>query len=120
MQPRLKKSINQVHLKNGPYELIVMHLGRELELNGFEAADERQANTVSKYATNNSETPKSTCNHRIKSRYHKSQCRQLKKQNNKSRTRKPVLEEIMVHPQTLTPTPITVITIATKRMTRNL
>ena len=44
--PHLKKSINQAHLENGTYQQIVTHLERELELNGLEAPDELQINTV--------------------------------------------------------------------------
>ena len=46
MPPHLKKSINQAHLENGTYEQIVSHLERELELNGLEAPDEIQLNSV--------------------------------------------------------------------------
>ena len=46
MPPHLKKSINQAHLENGTYEQIVSHLEKELELNGLEAPDEIQLNTV--------------------------------------------------------------------------
>ena len=33
-------------MENGTYEQFVTHLGRELELNGLEATDELQRNTV--------------------------------------------------------------------------
>ena len=47
MPPHLKKSINQAHLENGTYEQIVTHhLERELKLNGLEAPNELQINTV--------------------------------------------------------------------------
>ena len=46
MPPHLQKSINQAHLENGTYEQIVSHLERELELNGLEAPDEMQLNSV--------------------------------------------------------------------------
>ena len=46
MPPHLKKSINQAHLGNGTYEQIVSHSETELELNGLEAPDEVQINTV--------------------------------------------------------------------------
>ena len=46
MPPHLKKSMNQAHLEIGTYEQIVTHLGKELELNGLEAPDELQINTV--------------------------------------------------------------------------
>ena len=52
MPPDLKKLINQAHLENGTYEQIVTHLERELELNGLEAPDELQINTVSQQFTN--------------------------------------------------------------------
>ena len=46
MHPHLKKSINQAHLGNGTYNQIVSYLENELELNGLEATDELQINTV--------------------------------------------------------------------------
>ena len=46
MPPHLKKSINQAHLENGTYELIVTHLERELELNNLETFDETQMKIV--------------------------------------------------------------------------
>ena len=62
MPPHLKKSINQAHLENGTYEQIVTHLERELELNGLEAPDELQINTVSQQPTNtNADRRKPTC-----------------------------------------------------------
>ena len=48
----LKKSINQAHLENKTYEQIVTQLQRELELNGLEARDELQINTVSHNTAN--------------------------------------------------------------------
>ena len=45
MPPHLKKPINHAHLENGTYEQIVIHLERELELNGLEAPDKLQINT---------------------------------------------------------------------------
>ena len=51
MPPHLKKSINQAPLENGTYKQIVWHLERELELNGLEAQDELQKNTVTQQAT---------------------------------------------------------------------
>ena len=55
--PHLKKSIEQAHLENGPYEQIVSHLEKELELNGLEAPNELQINTVTQQATQ--QTPQS-------------------------------------------------------------
>ena len=62
MPPHRKKSINQAHLENGPYEQIVTHPGRELELNGLEDPDELQINTVSHNTVNaNADRAKPTC-----------------------------------------------------------
>ena len=57
--PHLKKTINQSHLENGTYEQVVSHLESELELNGLEAPDELQTNTVTQQPTQqNSEKSK--------------------------------------------------------------
>ena len=62
MPPHLKKSINQAHFEKATSEQIVSHLGRELELNGLEAPDELQINTVTQHATKPmAEKLKSTC-----------------------------------------------------------
>ena len=80
MPPHLKKSINQAHLENGTYEQIVSHLERELELNGLEAPDEMQINTVMQQDTQqNSEKPKPTCHYCKKPGHYRNQCRQLKR-----------------------------------------
>ena len=64
MPPHLKKSINQAHLENGTYELIVTQLERELELNGLEAPDELQINTVSHNTVNAiADRAKPTCHY---------------------------------------------------------
>ena len=82
MPPHLKKkSINQAHLENGTYEQIVSHLKRELELNGLEAPDELQINTVSHNNVNaNADRTKPTCHHCKKPGHYKNQCRLLTKQ----------------------------------------
>ena len=81
MPPHLKKSKNQAHLGNGTYEQIVTHLERELELNGLQAPDELQVNTVSHNTANtNAERPKPTCHLRKKPGHYRNQCRLLKKQ----------------------------------------
>ena len=81
MPPHLKKSINQAHLENGTYEQIVSHLERELELNGLEAPDEMQLNTVMQQDTQqNSQKPKPTCHHCKKPGHYRNQCRQLKRE----------------------------------------
>ena len=81
MPPHLKKSINQAHLENGTYAQIVSHLERELELNGLEATDEMQLNTVMQQDTQqNSEKPKPTCHHCKKPGHYRNQCRQNKRE----------------------------------------
>ena len=85
MPPHLKKSINQAHLENGTYEQIVSHLERELELNGLEAPDEMQINTVLQQDTRqNSEKPKPTCHHCKKPGPYRNQCRQLKREKDQA------------------------------------
>ena len=85
MPPHLKKSINQAHLENGTYEQIVSHLERELELNGLEAPDEMQINTVMQQGTQqNSEKPKPTCHHCKKPGHYRNQCRQLKREKDQA------------------------------------
>ena len=81
MPPYLKKSINQAHLENGTYEQIVTHLERELELNGLEAPDDLQINTVSQNTVNaNADRTKPTCHYCKKPGHYQNQCRLLKKQ----------------------------------------
>ena len=64
MPPHLRKSINQAHLENGTNEQIVTHLEMELELNGLEAFDELQINTVIHNTENaTADRPKPTCHH---------------------------------------------------------
>ena len=85
MPPHLKKSINQAHLENGTYEQIVSHLERELELNGLEAPDEMQINTLIQQDTRqNSEKPKPTCHHCKKPGHYRNQCRQLKREKDQA------------------------------------
>ena len=79
--PHLKKSVNQAHLENGTYEQIVTHLERKLELNGLEAPDELQIDTVTQQTTNtNADRTKPTCHHCKKPGYYRNQCRLLKRQ----------------------------------------
>ena len=86
MPPHLKKSINQAHLENGTYEQIVSHPKRELELNGLEAPDEMQINTVTQQASQqNSEKSKLTCHHCKKPGHNRNQCRQLKREKDQIR-----------------------------------
>ena len=81
MPRHLKKSINQAHLGNGTFEQIVTHLERELELNGLEAPDELQINSVNHNTSNaNADRPKPTCHHCKKPGYYRNQCRLVKKQ----------------------------------------
>ena len=81
MPPDLKKAKNQAHLENGTYEQIVTNLERELELNGLEAPDDLQINTVSQQLTNaNADRSKPTCHQCGKPGHYRNQCRLLKKQ----------------------------------------
>ena len=87
MPPHLKKSINQAHLENGTYEQIVTNLEKEIELNGLEAPDKQQVNSVSQHATNNNaDRPKPTCHHCKKSGNYRNHCRLLKKQREQIET----------------------------------
>ena len=68
-------------MENGSYEQIVTHLERELELNGLEAPDELQINTVSHNTKNaNAVRAKPTCHYCKKPEHYRNQCRLLKKQ----------------------------------------
>ena len=64
MPPHLKESTNQAHLENGTYEQIVTHQEKELELNGLEAPNELQINTVSHNIVNaNADRATPTCHY---------------------------------------------------------
>ena len=68
-------------MENGTFEQIVTHLERELELNGLEAPDELQINTVSHNTVNaNADKNKTTCHYCKKPGHYKNLCRLLKKQ----------------------------------------
>ena len=85
MQPHVNKSIDQAHLEKGIYEQIVTHLESDLELNGLEAPDELQINTVSHNTANtNADRHKPTCHHCKKPGLNRNQCRLLKRQKGQS------------------------------------
>ena len=108
MPPYLKKSINRAHLVNGTYEQIVSHLEKELELNGLEARDEVQINTVTQQATQqNPEQPKRTCHHCKKPGLCRNQSLQHKRERDQAEITRIVLKIttiLKVVKQTLTPT----------------
>ena len=80
MPPHMKNSKTQAHLENGPYEQIVTHLEKGLELNGLDAADELQINNMSQQPINtNADGPKLTCHHCKKPGHYKNQCLLLQK-----------------------------------------
>ena len=86
MPPHLKKSINQAHLENGTCEQIVLHLETELESNALEAPDEMPRNTVKQQAPQqNSNKPRPTCHHCKKPGHYQNQCRQLKREEDRTR-----------------------------------
>ena len=81
MQPHLEKSKNQAHLEIGTYQQIVTHLEKDIELNGMEALDDLQINTVTHNTANtNADRPKPTCHHFKKPGLYRNQCRLLKRQ----------------------------------------
>ena len=85
MPPHLKKSKNQAHLETGTYEQIVTHLERELELNGLEAPDELQINTVSHDTANaNADRTKPLCHYCKKPEHYRNQHRLLEIQREKT------------------------------------
>ena len=89
MPPHLKKLIDQAHLEKWPHEYNVSHLEMELELNGLEAPDEMQINTVTQQTTKpNPEKPKPTCHHCKNPAHQRNQCRQLKKERDQNDTNK--------------------------------
>ena len=64
MPPHLENLINQDHLENGTYEQIVTDLEVELELNGLEAPEELQINTLSHHTANEyADRSKPMCHH---------------------------------------------------------
>ena len=78
MPSHLKKIINQAHLEKGTYAQIATHLEKELALNGLEASDELQINTVSQQLTNaNADRPKPRCQHCEKPGHYRNKCRLL-------------------------------------------
>ena len=86
MPPHLMKSIDQAQLESGTYESIVSLLENELELNGLEAPNEVQINTVTQQATQqNQRKPQPTCHHCRKPRHYRNQCRQLKREKVQAR-----------------------------------
>ena len=62
------------------------HLEKDLELNGFEAPDEMQINTVTQQATQqNPEKPKPTCHHCKKPGQYRNQSRHIKRDKEPAR-----------------------------------
>ena len=80
------KSIIEAKLENGTYEQIVSLIEKELELNGLEAPDELQINTVTQQATQqNSEKSKPNFHHCKKPSHYRNQYRQLKREKQQAR-----------------------------------
>ena len=79
--PPLRKSINQAHFDNGTYKKMVSHLEWDLELNGLQAPDELQINTVTQQAAHqNPEKPRPTCHHCKQPSQYWHRCRQFKRE----------------------------------------
>ena len=110
MPAHRKKSNIQALLENGTYEQIVAHLERELELNGLEAPDETQINTVTRQASQqNLQKSKPTCHQCKKPAHYRNQCRQLKRKKDQIQKKTGKVPEITtttiaVPEQTPTPT----------------
>ena len=119
MPPHLKKSINQPHLENGTSEQIATHLEKEFGVNGLEAPDELQINTVSHNTANaNADRTKPTCHYCMKPGNFRNQCRSLKKQREQTEIIKIILEIKTVMPITLTRTAMsTILTTTTETVT---
>ena len=80
-------------MDNGTNEQIVTHLENEIELNGSEAPDELQINTLSQHATKaNADRHKPTYHHCKKPGHYTNQCRLLKRQKEMSEDIKIILE----------------------------
>ena len=78
--PQLKISINQAHLENGTSEQIVSRVGKDLELNGWEASDELRIITMTQNATEpNPEKLKPTCHQCKKPGHYRNQCPHIKR-----------------------------------------
>ena len=73
-------------MENGTYKQIVSHLERELKLNGLEAPDELQTNTVTQQAIQpNFGNPEPSCHDCKKPGHYRNQCRQLKREEDPAR-----------------------------------
>ena len=119
MPPHLKKSINQAYVENGTFGQIVTHLEKQLELNGLEAPDELQINTVSHNTGNvNADRTKPTCHYCKKPGHYRNQCRLLKKQREQTENnqRSPGNKTVMSIPLTRTATS-TILTTTTETVT---
>ena len=99
---------------------IVTLLERVIELNGLEYLDEAQVKTVNQFATKNSAKPESTYHPCILPGHYKIKHLELKKQNNRLRTQKTVLETTTVRTQALSPSPISTTTLTSIEMTGHL
>ena len=97
-------------MENGICLPIVSHLERQLELNGLEAPDELQINTVTQQMTQqNSEKSKPHCHRCEKPGHYRNQCRQLKREkdpawNNTNTAENNINDNMVMVKQTLTPT----------------
>ena len=107
--------MHQVHLENGTHEQIVTHLESELELNGLEAPDELQINTVSHNTANTiADRAKPTCHLCQKNQditKISAVCQKRKKSSLK-------ILKMILESKTVAPTPLSQTTIQTKIITK--
>ena len=91
---KLKRSVNMARLENASFEEIVIHLERELELNGLEGGDDITVPTMSTAPTatrlgtgllSSGIDPNVTCNYCKKPGHVKDDCRKLKRKEEQRR-----------------------------------
>ena len=93
MPDHVKKILNRAFLEDKPYNDIVLHLEREMQLNGLSASDEKPLvplNTVDAVVTDDKteQQQRGYCFHCGKYGHYKAQCRRLRKERYYANTKK--------------------------------